>query len=68
LYLKEVGIEKICSIATDDTKRVHFANDTTHVMNELKNEVKNKDELIRKLQQEIKSIQNEYETANKGVS
>ena len=49
-------------------KRVHFANDTTHVLNEMKNEVKNKDELIRKLQQEIKTIHNEYECANKGVS
>jgi hypothetical protein len=65
--LKEVGIERLCSVVTDETKRVHFANDTTHVINELKTELKNKEEFIKKLQQETKTIQNHYESATKGV-
>ena len=47
---------------------MHFANDTTHVLNELKNETKNKDEIIKKLQQEIYLLHNQCDSAAKGVS
>lgn len=68
LYLKEVPLERLSNSTADDTKRVHFANESLHIINELKSDVKTKDDMIESLRHELKIVQNQYDSVSKGVS
>jgi hypothetical protein len=47
---------------------VHFSNDASTLYVELKNEIKHKDEIINKLELELRATQNELNSLSHGVS
>jgi len=67
--LKEVSPDRLNHIfATNDdsTKRVHFA-DSSNTTEFLKAELQHREDIINSLQQELKSVRNQYETLLNGV-
>ena len=70
LYLKEISIERLNGLLSNDesTKRVHFADlNASNSCDLLKAELRHREDIIASLQQEIKSLRNQYESLLNGV-
>ena len=68
LFLKEISIERLLTSSSDEAKKVHFSNNASTLYTELKNEIKHKDDIINKLELELRAARGEYNALSHGVS
>lgn len=66
ISLKEIQIERLnCLLNDEATKRVHFADSNSNEF--LKAELQHREDIVNSLQQELRSVRNQYESLLNGV-